>query len=164
MLWTLHAKACFLSIGFLKSVKNLEKKKPWRFWEIIKHKNPTIGNADEVIVTVFLSTHYNSVTLYLHLTLPPTTPPPALLYLAFSNFLFDSPLTFLFFISIPLPSLHLSLLSPFSLSLSFMPSSLPLHVGCVICKCSDSCSRSPSFDSAVGVINGSVNCDSSQTR
>ncbi|KAM7419142.1 hypothetical protein PAMA_016320 [Pampus argenteus] len=35
--------------------------------------------------------------------------------------------------------------------------------GCVICKCADSCSRSPSFDSAVGVINGSVNCDSSQT-
>lgn len=45
-----------------------------------------------------------------------------------------------------------------------MPPSSPLHVGCVICKCTDSCSRSPSFDSAVGVINGSANCDSSQTR
>lgn len=45
-----------------------------------------------------------------------------------------------------------------------MPPSLPLCVGCVICKCTDSCSRSPSFDSAVDVINGSANCDSSQTR
>lgn len=55
-------------------------------------------------------------------------------------------------------------LSTFRLSRSFVPPSLPLHVGCVICKCADSCSRSPSFDSAVGVINGSANCDSSQTR
>lgn len=77
------------------------------------------------------------------------------------EFLFESflvPLQFSFFLSINSPSISLCL------SLSFMPSSLPLHVGCVICKCADSCSRSPSFDSAVAVINGSANCDSSQTR
>lgn len=55
-------------------------------------------------------------------------------------------------------------LLPSSIYISYMLPSLPLHVGCVICKCADSCSPSPSFDSAVDVINSSANCDSSQSR
>lgn len=91
------------------------------------------------------------------------------LYLTFSkpSLFFQSFLSFLFFIPIRLllPSVtSLPFLLSLSLSLSFMSSSLPLHVGCVICKCADSCSRSLTFDSAVGVINSSANCDSSQTR
>lgn len=110
-----------------------------------------------------LFTYVLSLSHCTSLQQPPTNPSWFFTFHFLPNFLFESFLVPLSFFSI---SVSAPLLSPstFLHSLSFMPASLPLRVGCVICKCADSCSRSPSFDSAVGVINGSANCDSSQTR
>lgn len=77
---------------------------------------------------------------------PPSNPPPS--SLAFVSLPFHLSPALLLLRPPPSPYLLRSL-------------SLPRRAGRVICKCADSCSPSPGFDSAVDVINSSANCDSS---
>lgn len=90
------------------------------------------ADADEVIVTAFFSNQVSSVTFSLHLTLPYVTftLPSSLSQFFTFHFLFESFLllhSFSISESTPLPS---STFSTFLCSLSFIPPSLPLLVGC----------------------------------
>lgn len=121
---------------------------------------PSTHHHDSVAVARLLRHPSNTVSLFLtpprfltqvSLWIAPLSPSPPPSSCAFVSLPFHLSPTLLLLRPPPSPYL---LRSP----------SLPRRAGRVICKCADSCSPSPGFDSAVDVINSSANCDSSQSR
>lgn len=96
-----------------------------------KRHNPETG--------ALFCNYVSSVTVSLHLTHLHMHFLTKLLFLII--FLVLPQFSFLCIIPLSLPTVSLSLYLSCSLFLSLLA-----YVGCVICKCADSCSRFPSFD------------------